>query len=49
MAFGFIKSKLSGTGTKDACFGAIQCLILGGIAAGAAYGIVEIVNGASEL
>jgi VIT1/CCC1 family predicted Fe2+/Mn2+ transporter len=49
IAFGFIKSKFAGTGTKDACIGSLQTLILGGIAAGVAYGVVEAVNSSRAL
>lgn len=44
LIFGFIKSKLAGTGLKDAVIGAIQTLILGGLAAGVAFGVVKLVN-----
>ncbi len=44
VAFGFMKSKLAGTGTKDAFIGSLQTLILGSIAAAVAYGVVEAVN-----
>ena len=44
LAFGYTKAKLSGTGTKDALWGAVQTLLLGGIAAGVAYGIVKAVD-----
>jgi VIT1/CCC1 family predicted Fe2+/Mn2+ transporter len=49
IAFGFIKSKLAGTGTKDACIGSIQTLVLGGIAAGVAYGVVQAVDSSRTL
>jgi VIT1/CCC1 family predicted Fe2+/Mn2+ transporter len=49
IAFGFIKSKFAGTGNKDACIGSLQTLILGGIAAGVAYGVVEAVNSSRAL
>ena len=44
LMFGFTKAKLSGTGLKDALIGAVQTLLLGGIAAGVAYGVVRAVN-----
>lgn len=47
--FGFTKSKLSGTNTKDALLGSVQTLCLGGIAAAVAYGVVRGVNSASSL
>lgn len=49
IAFGFIKSKLAGTGTKDACIGSLQTLVLGSIAAGVAFGVVEVVNSSQTL
>lgn len=49
LAFGYVKAKLTGTGHKDAILGAIQTLVVGGIAAGAAYGIVRAVNSSSAL
>lgn len=49
LAFGFVKAKLTGTGNKDAIFGAVQTLAVGGLAAGAAYGIVRAVNSSSAL
>ena len=49
LAFGFTKSKLSGTNMKDALLGSVQTLLIGGIAAGVAYGVVRAVNGASFL
>ena len=45
ITFGFIKSKLAGTGTKDACIGSLQTLVLGSIAAGVAYGVVKAFSG----
>ena len=49
LGFGFVKAKLTGTGNKDAVFGALQTLLVGGVAAGAAYGIVLAVNSAHFL
>ena len=49
LAFGYTKAKLSGTGWKDALWGAVQTLLLGSIAAGVAYGIVKAVDGSSSL
>lgn len=49
LAFGYVKAKLTGTGLKDAMVGAVQTLIVGGIAAGAAYGIVRAVNSSRTL
>jgi VIT1/CCC1 family predicted Fe2+/Mn2+ transporter len=49
LAFGFTKARLSGTGLKECCIGAVQTLLLGGSAAGAAYGIVYGVNSVSVL
>jgi len=49
LAFGFVKAKLTGTGLKDAFSGAVQTLIIGGAAAGAAYGIVRAVNSTESL
>lgn len=49
LAFGFIKSKLSGTGLKDALYGSVQTFLIGGIAAGTAYGVVRAVNGSNIL
>ena len=49
LIFGFVKSKLSGTSLKDCFFSAVQTLVLGAAAAGAAYGIVLGVNSSSTL
>ena len=49
IAFGFIKSKLAGTGFKDACIGSLQTLVLGGIAAGVAYGVVQAIDSSRSL
>ena len=49
LAFGFVKAKLTGTGHKDAVVGALQTLLVGGVAAGVAYGIVRLVNSAGLL
>ena len=49
LAFGFTKAKLCGTGLKDAVIGALQTLLIGGVAAGVAYGVVRAVNGATVL
>lgn len=49
LAFGYTKAKVSGTGWKDALLGAVQTLLLGGIAAGVAYGIVKAVDGAQNV
>ena len=49
LAFGFVKAKLTGTNHKDALFGAAQTLLIGGVAAGVAYGVVRGINSAQIL
>ena len=49
LLFGYVKARLTGNSLKDAVLGAVQTLIVGGIAAGAAYGIVRAVNGSTSL
>ena len=49
IGFGLPKAKLTGTGWKDAWIGAVQTLLLGGLAAGVAYGVVRGVDGATVL
>ena len=44
LAFGYVKAKVIGTTQRDAILSALQTLLLGAIAAGAAYGIVRAVN-----
>jgi len=46
IAFGYIKSLITGTGHKSAVISAIQTLIVGALAVGASYGIVRGVNAA---
>ena len=50
LVFGFVKARLlTGTGGKDALYGAVQTLVVGAIAAAAAYGIVRAVNTSQSL
>ena len=44
LIFGYIKAIVTGTKKGEACLSAVQTLIVGAIAAGAAYGIVRGVN-----
>jgi len=46
VAFGYIKSLITGTGHKSAVISAIQTLVVGALAVGASYGIVRGVNAA---
>jgi VIT1/CCC1 family predicted Fe2+/Mn2+ transporter len=46
IAFGYIKSLITGTGHKSAVISAIQTLFVGALAVGASYGIVRGVNAA---
>ena len=49
LIFGYTKAKLTGTGQKDALFGALQTLMIGAVAAGTAYGIVRGLNNAQAV
>src|SRR5258708_5613499 len=46
IAFGYIKSLITGTGHKGAVISAVQTLVVGALAVGASYGIVRGVNAA---
>lgn len=42
--FGYVKAVVTGCSKKDACWSAIQTLLVGVIAAGTSYGIVRGFN-----
>jgi len=44
LVFGYVKAIAIGQRKRDACFSAVQMLIVGALAAGASYGIVRGVN-----
>lgn len=46
VAFGYFKAIFTGTTKRDACWSALQTLVVGVVAAGVSYGIVRGVNNA---
>lgn len=44
LAFGYSKALVTGTGHRDACWSALQTLVVGAIAAGVSWGIVKGIN-----
>jgi VIT1/CCC1 family predicted Fe2+/Mn2+ transporter len=44
LIFGYVKSTVTGCSKKDSSLGALQTLLIGGIAAGVSYGIVKGMN-----
>ena len=49
LAFGAVKAKITGARNRDVVIGAAETLLVGGLAAASAYGIVRAVNSADSL
>lgn len=49
LAFGYIKAKIIGISRRACVMSALQALLIGTLAAGAAYGVVRAVNAGDVL